>query len=35
MLINAVPNSESNGFIDFIKHYKELKGTQTDSFIKQ
>jgi alkanesulfonate monooxygenase SsuD/methylene tetrahydromethanopterin reductase-like flavin-dependent oxidoreductase (luciferase family) len=35
MLINAVPHSESDGLIDFIKHYKELKGTKPDSFIKQ
>lgn len=35
MLINAVPHSESDGLIDFIKQYQELKGTQKDSFIKQ
>lgn len=35
MLINAVPHSESDRLIDFIKHYKELKGTNKDSFITQ
>ena len=35
MLINAVPHSESDNLIDFIKHYKELRGINNNPSVRK